>query len=287
MPSWNRNVSVGLRMSSLGLWALTTAAVLTVAIGLLSAITYREYGPRLGYGSDVEDAVIELTRGGMYGCLAAAGVGLVLGAFGRYCCLRASMTDGTAVARIKLATVLEVSSLLSGAALIGVSWLGTKVIGPLPHLVETTWALFTGIAAYLARVQFHLFLRTLALHFAPPLMAEVKAVSRLYLYVPGGFIVAIGVAAAGNFVNSSDELPVYEAGGRLLAWLIATAATVFGLFMAWRWGGLLGELRKGVMQAETDELLAGADDDPDREYRARYLASTPPPAGSLESAERA
>lgn len=287
MSSWNRNVSVGLRMSSLGLWALTTAAVLFVAVALLAAVTRPTYYGIYGYQNEVNTAVLSLTNGAVYGCLAAAGVGLVLGGFGRYCCLRVSTSDGTAAARIKLATVLEVCSRLSGAALLGVSWLGTKVIGPLPHLVETTWALFTGIAAYIARVQFHLFLRTLALHFAPPLMAEVKAVSRLYLYVPGGFILAIGVAAAGNFVNSSDELPVYEAGGRLLAWLIATAATVFGLFMAWRWGGLLGELRKGVMQAETDELLAGADDDPDREYRARYLASTPPPAGSLESAERA
>lgn len=284
MPSWNRNVSVGLRVSSLGLWALTTAVVLFVAVGVLNALTSEPY--RYWYHNDVDSSLLTLTRGAMYGCLAAAGVGLVLGAFGRYCCLRASMTDGTAIARIKLATVLEVSSLLSGGALIGVSWLGTKVIGPLPHLVETTWALFSGIAAYIARVQFHLFLRTLAGHVAPALVAEVKAVSRLYLYVPGGYVLSLGVVAAGNFLNPSGEGAVYEAGGRLLAWLVATAASVFGLFMVWRWGRLLLELRQAVAQAETDEQFAGSEDDPDREYRARYLASTPPPVGSLESAER-
>jgi hypothetical protein len=210
----------------------------------------------------------------------------VLGAFGRYCCLGISTADGTAAARIKLTTVLEISSLLSGAALIGVSWQGVKLIGPLPELVEVTWALFTGIAGYIARVQFHLFLRTLAERLAPALVAEVKAVSRLYLYVPGGFVLAIGVAAAGNFLNPSGEGAVYEAGGRLLAWLTATAAFVFGLFMVWRWSRLLHDLRRAVEQAETAEPHDDSEDDPDREYRRRYLASTPPPVGSLGSAER-
>lgn len=269
--TWSRDVSVGLRMSSLGLWGVTTAAVLFLAIALLSALTRPTYYGMYGYQDEVTSTVLSLTRGAMYGCLAAAGVGLLLGAFGRYCCLRASMSDDRAAARAKLTTILEVSSLLSGATLIGVSWLGVKVIGPLPPMIEVTWGLFTGIAAYISRVQFHLFLRTLAGHLAPMLVAEVYAVSRLYLYVPGGYILALGVCAAGGFANTSGELPVYEAGGRMLAWLIATAATVFGLFMVWRWSALLVALRKAVVQSETDELLTGAEDDPDREYRARYL----------------
>lgn len=286
MSSWSRNVTVGLRMSSLGLWAITTAAALTVAIALLSAITSSSVSYWLVYRDPIDTALLDLTRGAMYGCLAAAGVGLVLGAFGRYCCLRIETSDGTATARVKLATVLEVSSLLSGAALIGVTWLGVKLIGPLPPLVEVTWALFTGIAAYIARVQFHLFLRTLAGHVAPAQVAEVKAVSRLYLYVPGGYILALGVLAAGGHLNSSGDLPIFEAGGRMLAWLIATAASVFGLFMVWRWSGLLLELRKAMERAQTDEPIASAEDDPDREYRARYLARTPAPLGSLEPTDR-
>jgi hypothetical protein len=290
VPSSNHNVSVGLRFSSLGLWAVATAAVLALGISLLTALTRPTYYGIYGYQNEVTSTVLSLTNGAMYGCLAAAGVGLVLGAFGRYCCLRVTTGDGTATARIKLATVLEVSSLLSGAALVGVSWLGAKVIGPLPPIIEVTWALFTGIAAYTARVQFHLFLRTLAAHFAPPQVAEVKAVSRMYLYVPGAFVLALGVFAAGEFANSRGEQTLAEAGGRVLAWLIATAATVFGLFMVWRWAGLVASLRTAAALAARHEEEVGDDNDPDAEYRRRYHAAghntmTPPPARRLESAQ--
>jgi hypothetical protein len=273
MPSWNRNLLVGLRFSSLGLWAVATAAVLGVAATLLTAITSQSYHSWYGRRSDVDDAVLTLTNGAMYGCLAAAGVGLVLSAFGRYCCLRVTTSDGTAAARVKLATVLEVSSLLSGAAFIAASKFGPTLFGGLPPLVEVTWALFTGIAAYIARVQFHLFLRTLAQHFAPPLVAEVKAVSRLYLYVPGGYILAVGVSAAGQFLNPNGNAPVYEATGIVLAWLCATAATAFGLFMVWRWAGLLATLRTAVALAACHEEEVGDDNDPDAEYRRRYHAA--------------
>ncbi len=273
MPSWNRNLSVGLRFSSLGLWALATAAVLVVAFSLLTANTRPTYYGMYRNQDEVGGAILTLTNGAMYGCLAAAGVGLVLGAFGRYACLRMTLSDGTAAARVKLATVLEVSSLLSGAALIGVSWFGTKLIGPLPPIIEVTWALFTGIAAYISRVQFHLFLRTLAEQFAPPLVAEVKAVSRLYLYVPGGFVLALGVYAAGQVFNSSRDEPVFAASGIVLAWLTATVATVFGLFMVWRWAGLLTSLRTAVAVAAHHEEEVGDDNDPDAEYRRRYHAA--------------
>ncbi len=273
MPLWNRNLLIGLRFSSLGLWAVATAAVLAVAIGLLSALTRPTYYGFYGYQNEVTSTVLTLTNGAMYGCLAAAGVGLVLGAFGRYACLGVSLPEGTATARVKLATVLEVTSLMSGAAFIAASKFGPTLFGSLPPMVEVTWVLFTGIAAYIARVKFHLFLRTLAQHFAPPQVAEVKAVSRMYLYVPGGFILALGVTAAGQFVNTSGEQAVYEAGGRVLAWLIATAATVFGIFMVWRWSGLLATLRTAVAQAPHHEQEVDADDDPDAdaEYRRRYL----------------
>ena len=214
--------------------------------------------------------MLSLTNGAMYGCLAAAGVGLVLGAFGRYACLGVSLPDGTAAARVKLATVLEVSSLLSGAAFIAASKFGPTLFGGLPPIVEVTWALFTGIAAYVARVKFHLFLRTLAEQFAPALVAEVKAVSRLYLYVPGGFILALGVYAGGQFLNSSREQPLGEAGGIVLAWLIGTVASAFGLFMVWRWAGLLSGLRTAATLAARHEEEVGDDTDPDAEYRRRY-----------------
>ncbi len=273
MPPCNRNLSVGLKFSSLGLWAVTTAAVLGVAATLLGAITSRSYTSFYSYHDEVGDAVLSLTRGAMYGCLAASGVGLVLGAFGRYACLRVTTADGTATARVKLATVLEVSSLLSGAAFIAASKFGPTLFGGLPPIVEVTWVLFTGIAAYTARVKFHLFLRTLSEQFAPPLVAEVKAVSRLYLYVPGGYVLALGVYAAGQSLNSSRDEPVYEASGIVLAWLIGTVATVFGIFMVWRWAGLLASLRTAVALAARHEEEVGDDNDPDAEYRRRYHAA--------------
>lgn len=269
MSSSIRNALIGLRLSSLGLWVVATAAVLLGSHTLLVGMTSKVYSWSR-YPNAVDEAVLTLTRGAMIGCLVVGAIGLLLGFYGRYFCLRVTTADGTASARVKLATVLEGTSLLSGAALFVVSTFGSKWVTSLPPIVEVTWLLFTGLAAYISRVQFHLFTRSLAQVVAPPLAAEVQAVSRLYLYVPGGYVMALGVFAAGQFFNSSNDHPVYEAYGIVFGWLIATAATAFALFMVWRWSGLLASLRTAVTAAARRDQELGDDNDPDAEYRRRY-----------------
>lgn len=269
MASSNRNVLLGLRLSSLGLWVVGTAAVLLGSHTLLVGMTSKVYSWSR-YPNAVDEAVLTLTRGAMIGSLVIGAIGLLFGFYGRYFCLGVTTAVGTAGARVKLATVLEAASLLSGAALFGVTTFGSKLIASLPPMVEVTWMLFTGLAAYMARVQFHLFLRSLAEHVAPPLAAEVKGVSRLYLYVPGGYVLALGVFATGQFLNSSSDHPVYEACGIMFGWLIATVATAFALFMVWRWSGLIASLRTAVAAAVRHDEEVGDDDDPDAEYRRRY-----------------
>jgi len=267
-----RNMLLGLRLSSVGLWAVTTAAVLGVSISLLASVA-APHAYSIYYPSSRDTVILELVTGARHGCLVVLALGLLLGLVGRGRFLASPADRRVAHPRVLLATILEGSSLLSGTALLVLTQFGKGFVAGLPPLVEVTWVLFTGLAAYIARVQFHLYARSLAESFAPPLTAEVKAISRLYLYVPGGFVLALGVVAGGEFLGSKDRGSEFEAYGVVLGWLIATAATAFGLFMVWRWDGLLAGLRKAVILTHQQESETAEPDDPDAEYRRRYLAA--------------
>lgn len=266
-----RNLLLGLRLSSVGLWAVATAAVLILSLALFANVTSRTYSWADSSAKDV--ALHDLIQGGLTGCMIIAGLGLLLGLAGRGRCLATTADLRVAHPRVLLATILEGSSVLSLTALLLLTHCGKAIVASVPPLVEVTWVLFTGLAAYIARVQFHLYTRSLADAFAPPLAAEVKAISRLYLYVPGAFVLALGAAAAGEFLGSKERNSAYEAYGMALAWLIGTAATAFGLFMVWRWDGLLAGLRNGVILTQQQESETADPDDPDAEYRRRYLAA--------------
>lgn len=275
MTSPYRKVLLGLRLSSVGLWTVTTNVVLLLSMMLLLKCT-GPYTP--GWMT-----VALMTPYVSYVCLGIGGLGLVIGFVGRCCCLSVPAAAGAAPARIGLAVIFEACSLLSAAALVGAVFLP---LAALPSFVPLTWMGFIWLTAYVARMQFLRFTRALAEHVDPSMVPEAKAVQRLYLYVPGGFILAFGIATAGTLFRLmfSDDVPV--ACGMVLGWLVTTAVTMFGVIGVWRWSCLLVGLRKAVVRAEHHELHVGGEDDPDREYRARYLASTPAPVGSLDPADR-
>lgn len=274
MNSPYRKLLLGLRLSSVGLWAVSMSVIILLSMTLLLK-SVGDYTP--GWMT-----VALMTQYTSYACLGLGGLGLVVGFVGRCCCLPVPAAAGAAPARIGLAVIFEACSLLSAVALVVVAFLP---LPPLRSFVPLTWMGFILLTAYVARVQFLRFARALAEHADQSLLAEVQAVQRLYLYVPCGFLLAYGIAAAGTVVRSSTGDDAFEACGIVLGWLAATAATIVGVIAVWRWAGLLVGLRKAVIRAERQEHESEAD--PDREYRARYQTTTPPPAGSLESAERA
>lgn len=259
-PSY-RKVLIGLKLSSVGLWLVAMSAVLLTSLELYSAARLSRDG--VHYFS-----VVLMVRYTEYGCLGLIAIGLILGFVGRCFCLPVPAAAGTAPARIGLAVIFEACSLLSLAALVGVSFLP---LAALPSIVPMTWMGFIWLTAYLARMQFLRFARALAEHVRPSLLPEAVAVQRLYLYVPGGFLLAFGVAAASTLLRSGPGDNLYPTLGVLLGWLIATAATLFGVFMAWRWSELLVGLRKAVAKAA--ELPVHSEDDPDAEYLARHRAA--------------
>jgi hypothetical protein len=147
-----------------------------------------------------------------------------------------------------------------------------------PPWLAPTWMLFVWVTAYLARMQFLRFTHSLAEYIAPPLVTEAKAVQRLYLYVPGGFLLAFGVTAGGAVAKSYTGDDFYTAAGVALAWLVGTVATLFGLFMLWRWSELIVGLRKAVAHFTREQAVAADADDPDAEYRHRHFDAEPHPA---------
>lgn len=253
-----RKVLAGLRLSSVGLWLVALSVVLITSLALYSSLHIHRDGVHYF-------AVAAMARNIEYGGLGLIAVGLLLGFVGRCLCLPVPPAAGTAPARIGLAVIFEACSLLSAAAFVGVVYLL-----PLPSVVSLTWCLFSWLTAYLARVKFLQFARSLAEHLDPALVPEAKAVQRLYLYVPGGFILSYGVAAAGVLLRSNTGDGLYEAIGVFLGWLVASAATLFGIIGVWRWGGLLVGLRKAVMRTKF-VVADDASDDPDRPYLERYV----------------
>lgn len=261
MTASYQKVLSGLRLSSIGLWLVAMSVVLLTSVGLYSNL----YLYRDGVHSF---AVALIVPNIQYGSFGLCGLGLVVGFVGRCLCLPVPAAAGSAPARIGLTVIFEACSLLSAAALIGVAFLP---LPPLPSYIPLTWTLFIGLTAYIARMQFLRFARSLAEHLNPSLVPEAKAVRRLYLYVPGGFILAYGIAAGSVFLQSSTGDDFYKTIGMLLGWLVATAATVLGVIGVWRWSGLLAGLRKAVVR--TKVVYSGnAADDPDREYRSHYPA---------------
>lgn len=260
MPPIARVLS-GLRLSSIGVWAVASAAALLLSLMLLSQVTSRS---TYYFNASQTDRIIVEARCQL--ALVAAGVGvigLLIGYVGRRHCM--SVPGTVASARIRLALVFEVCSLLSATAFVGVS-----SFTRLQPFVEFTWVVFSCMTAYIARMKHLQFAHSLAEAIAPALVPEVTAVQRLYLYVPGGFIMAVGMVPTGNSLASFTRNDAFEAGGVIFAWLTATAAAVFGVILVWRWTAMLTNLRTAVSQCERLEPELNAEDDPDREYRERY-----------------
>jgi hypothetical protein len=264
-PSY-RKVLIGLTLSSVGLWLVAAGAALTLSLQLLSQAT----ATRWNYDPSPSTIIVVLTtRNLSYVGIGLGALGLLTGFVGRCLCLTVPPAVTSAPARIRMAVIFEACSLLSGTALLGLTLLLAR---PLPSLVAVTWTLFTGVTVYLARMQFLRFARTLAEHVGPSLRPEVAGVQRLFLYVPCGFLLAFGVVAAERaFASNTLSDDTIQAGVTVFAWLICSAATLFTVFMAWRWSELLVGLRKAV--ATFVEVPVESEDDPDREYLARYRAA--------------
>jgi hypothetical protein len=252
-----RKVLVGLRLSSMGLWL--------VALGLVLMLSITLYFQVVGKGMPYNPAVVTATNSLLYVGLGLAALGLLVGFVGRCFCLPVPAAAGTAPARTGLAVIFEACSLLSAAGLLLAAYLF-----PLPSVITLTWSLFAGLTAYFARVQFLRFALALIGHLHPTLARVALAVQRLYLYVPGGLLLALGIAAGGKALSAKPG-DFNEVCGYLIAWLIASAATLFAVFMVWRWSELLVGLRKAV--ATVAELPVHSEDDPDAEYLARYRAA--------------
>lgn len=258
MSGTHRKVLLGLRLSSIGLTLVAAAAVLMTALTLYVGVYY------------TRDAVLYQTAVTMLhaiqlGCCVLLAVGLVTEFVGHCLCLSVPAMVRTAPARIGLAVVFEACGLLSGTLLFVAVYLFT----PIPRFVFLPALLFTLLTGYFSQVYFLRFAYALAEHAAPPLLPEVVAVQRLYLYAPGGFLLAFGVRTAGTLIGYSSGDWTADACTKLIAWLINTAAAVFSLYGVWRWAGMLAGLRKAAARTDLSETPA-ADDDPDREYREQY-----------------
>jgi hypothetical protein len=196
-----------------------------------------------------------------------AGIGLVGGFVGRCLCLRVPAVVVGALARVRLAVVFELCSLLSfGVFFVLRIWLR------LPPIFEATPMLFSLLTAYIARIQFLRFTHTLAEHVDPKRLPNVTAVQRLYLYVPGAFFMAFGVYAVGNLFATGMNDEVIRAYGAIASWLIVSAALIAGVIAVWRCSMMLHGLRNATT-AEDAAQLTGHPDDPDAEYRRRYTAA--------------
>lgn len=258
MSSSHRKVLLGLRLSSIGLTLVAAAAVLMTALTLYVGVYYTR-------DAVLYQPAVTTLRAIQLGCLVLLAAGLVAGLVGRCFCLAVPAAVRTAPARIGLAVVFEACGLLSGTLLFVAVYLFT----PIPRLVFLPALLFTLLTGYFSQVYFLRFAYALAEHAAPPLLPEVVAVQRLYLYAPGGFLLAFGVRTAGTLIGYSSGDWAADACAGLIAWLINSAAAVFSLYGVWRWAGMLAGLRQAV--ARTDLAGTSADtDDPDREYRKRY-----------------
>lgn len=254
-------VQLGLRLCSAALW-IVTGGVLLFLSAVLYAETHRQ--PYFYYSPSGRSDVLEMTEHISVSCGWMVAFGLVVGFIGRFLCL--AMPEPALAGRARLAVVFEACGVLSAAG-----FLFASKFARLPEIVEVTFVLFSGVTAYIGRMQFLRFTRALAERIAPARVPKVVGVQRMFLYVPGGFLLAFGVLTGGAILNRHTDYDFADEFCSFFAWLIASAALVAALVGVGRWGVLLHGMRASV----TEFARQQAEDDPDAEYRRRYSGGEP------------
>lgn len=236
-----------------------TDALRTVAHGLRTVAN----GINLTFIPTVIGGLFAWLRLG-YDCLllftGLAVLGLVVTAIGRCFCLRTPPEMPVARGRIFLAVILDLTGLLSTAALV-ISQFVTSVFPPMVVLIGLGFSTVTLLAG---RVMFFLFLHALSASFHPTYTADVRSATLWSILAGGWLCVSFGVVLS----VGRGKYPEAYFFGSLVAGIVG-CLILGGIW--WRvYTRTLNRLNDAVEALATDHSTHP--DDPDREYRAHYPA---------------
>lgn len=214
-------------------------------------------------GNDAEVVVLTL----FFAALASIAIGRLLCTVGRYLCLRTPEDAPAARATIRLAVILETCGLLTWASAFAI--LFTPLSGP--ELVLSGYG-FALLCNAFGRVFFFRYLHLLGLQVqSHSLIDEARRFLRFSISAIVLAVLGIGLLIMGNSSRGADEFgravqTLTCIGGGLC--LFVTASLLLYLTLCYFF--LISEAQRIV--AHYKPSIPDDDPDPDREYRARYLA---------------
>lgn len=255
--SW-RTVSSGLRLVQVGAQVVAWAVGAVFAVGCGGTAVYQAAD-----GNEiVRWAVVAL----LFAALTAIVIGRLLCTVGRWVCLATPAEAPKARSRICLTVIFETCGLLSGAATIALVFAGL----PLPDELGMIGSGFWLLTSVIGRVCFFWFAQAVGETVgARTVTADANrlfltALFTLAAAVFGPLLFGVGAAVA----VTNGGLEALRAVFCVTGCGLILMAVVLGMFLFASHFILLAELRR-VLAAYTP---APADDDPDREYRERYIA---------------
>jgi uncharacterized membrane protein len=255
-PDW-QPVSRGLRL------ILTGAK--TVGWSIFGLVAVFGLGCCLLIRTEGNDArVIVLTL--FFAALASIAIGRIFCTVGRYLCLRTPVDAPAARATIRLTVILETCGLLTWLSAFAIVF--TPFASPEVVISGYGFALLCNIAG---RVFFFRYLDLIGQHLqSHSLTEDARRFFRFSITAIVLAVVGTGLLIVGNTTRSADELSravqsLLVIGGVLF--LSVTASLLLYLLLVYFY--VISEAQRIV----ANYTPPPADDDPDREYRDRYLTS--------------
>lgn len=255
-PDW-QPVNRGLRLILTGAKTVGWSIFGLVAVfGLGFCLLIRTEGNDAG--------VIVLTL--FFAALASIAIGRILCTVGRYLCLRTPLDAPAARATIRLTVILETCGLLTWLSAFAIVF--TPFASPEVVISGYGFALLCNIAG---RVFFFRYLDLIGQHVqSQSLIEDARRFFRFSITAIVLAVVGTGLLFVGNTSRSADDFGravqslTCVGGGLCLC-----ATTMFLMYLTLVYFFLISEAQRIV----ANYTPPPADDDPDREYRDRYLAS--------------
>jgi hypothetical protein len=253
-----RTVSTGLRLVLVGAQVAAWSLAAAFAIGC--------GGVGIAHAADGHEIVRWIVVGLLFAALGAIVLGRVLCAVGRWVCMATPPHSTKARSRIRLTVIFETCGLLSGVATVALVDLHLPLPDELAMIGGGFWLLTTVIG----RVCFFSFAQAVGESVgARTVTDDAKRMFRISLVtlvagVTGPILVPIG----NSILVSHPALHALRAVLIVAGIGLVCVAVAFSLFLFASHFMLTADLKR-ILSTYTP---APPDDDPDREYRERYIA---------------